>query len=37
MKRAIATIVAVVAALLGVPPQTALAADCGSGSFRAEA
>ncbi|MBB4910883.1 right-handed parallel beta-helix repeat-containing protein [Actinophytocola algeriensis] len=37
MKRAIATVVATVAALLGVPQQTAVAADCGSGSFHAEA
>ncbi|MGB3442036.1 MAG: hypothetical protein WBA97_25095 [Actinophytocola sp.] len=37
MKRAIATVVATVAALIGVPQQTAVAADCGSGSFQAEA
>jgi hypothetical protein len=37
VKRAIATVVATVAALIGVPQHTAVAADCGAGSFQAEA
>jgi hypothetical protein len=37
VKRAIATVVAMVGALIGVTPETAVAADCGSGSFHAEA
>lgn len=37
MNRALATVVVVVAALVGVPQGTAVAADCGSGTFHAEA